>query len=168
MYLLVFYPHQSPDGISVTNRYQVNQIYQSIYLIQGNSTQDSTAERFPRRTITARVFPTFLISLPSGMNRNHILNGIRSVHFTIAYSELVYLFPQRFAISSVSLTVARMAIPANCGQAFFISSDTFISIFIFILRSSNECVPQTPKRMPDNILPDRIPCRRAEKKSSLL
>ena len=98
---LYFIRIKATDGISVTNRYQVNKIYQSIYLIQGNSTQDSTAERFPRRTITARVFPTFLISLPSSMNRNHILNGIRSVHFTIAYSELVYLFPQRFAISSV-------------------------------------------------------------------
>ena len=101
------------------------------------------------------------------MNRNHILNGIRSVHFTIAYSELVYLFPQRFVISSV-LYRSTDGYTGKLRTGFLYFFRYFYFHIYFILRYSNKRIPQTPKRMPDNILPDRIPCRRAEKKSSLL
>ncbi len=76
----------------------------------------------------------------------------------IAYSELVYLFPQRFAISSVLYrSTDGYTGKLRTGFSLFLPILLFPYLFLYCVLPMSVFLRHL-KRMPDNILPDRIPC----------
>ena len=92
---------ETTNRMSGTKRNQIDKVYQGIDLIQRNSTHQTAAQCFCRRTIAPRIFTTTLVSLTGSSNHRLPLDVFHLSSGSQIFCESIYFFPKPLAESGI-------------------------------------------------------------------